>query len=191
MLLYRHDDQLSELGDFSCISIGDLIQAQGRICTPWCIGTTVPGQERAERFLRAFGWTDLGHRYNQLHGPNFITLWAKRFKPRMAPHDYCDKHFFLSRHNAPPNSAYCCGLWVALEPDAKMADTKWLALMRSPEQPGADWHRIGTSDFWHTAEPHDIRNDYGAREREARWQRWEFRNPLQPTIEDLRTVRGE
>ena len=182
--IYVHNPDVSEIGGFYLRggeSYATALKAtEKKIVTRWAWATTVPGQAAAETALRNASWLDLGHRYNQYHGPNFITLWAKEFPKNNPPakkrRGQCGS--WLGSDLLPPNGAYSCGVFYssAKFPAAAVLNTKWLAVWRiegelAKEQcaklKAEGWQKFGETDsatLWHTAESHSVRDSHGARQ---------------------------
>jgi hypothetical protein len=182
---YVHAPDLTEVGNFSnLIDKADpfLRESEKRIETQFAFATTVPRQISAVNVLREAGWRDLGHRYNQFHGPNFITLWFKEFADRVKPAQPAD---YLEgwMGAVPPRGAFSCGIWVEAKPfgwSEKYLQTKYLSVWRQPNWEGTEeqkylrgvalrengWQLMGHSklggSIWHTAEPHTSENRYEA-----------------------------
>jgi hypothetical protein len=177
---YIHALDLTEVGNFSnLIDKADpfLRESEKLIETQFAFATTVPRQKVAEAVLREAGWRDLGHRYNQFHGPNFITLWFKEFADRVKPAQPAD---YLEgwMGAVPPRGAFSCGIWVEAKPfgwSEKYLQTKYLSVWRLPQQSTREegtlmmengWHLLNTTrlggQIWHTAEPHSQENRYEA-----------------------------
>jgi hypothetical protein len=178
--MFVHSPDLTEVGSFYVYGDTDfdkqLASLEAKIPTRYAVGTTVPDQRTASMQLEVAGWTRLGHRYNQYHGPNFITLWAKEF-PGRGPTSKLDPlngdgvttGFFFDR-DAPPWSYYCCGLWLSARPfgGARFIRTKFLAAWVPPEPfnkaqavlvKRQGWKLFGER-LWHNAEPLSSRNKY-------------------------------
>lgn len=178
--MYTHAPDLTEIGGLYDCTPGVLRATEAAIKTPWAIATSVPGQEKAEKVLRTHGWMDLGHKYNQYHGPNFITLWAKEFEhPPLAEKTDGDtgRRCGWTGYN-PPNGAYSCGLWVGAHPFDRaktLAATKWLAVWSIPKLTVEQRKELAKTEFkllgdtkagsiWHTAQPHSDKNKFGAKD---------------------------
>lgn len=176
-MLYVHSNTLTEYGGLWQCTASQLAKEEAQIKTPLAFATSVPGQEAAEKVLKAAGWTDQGHRYNQYHGPNFITLWTKEFPKQTGdeakPRTGAGYGYGMDCDTTPPHANMCCGLWVRqLKPLTKPEyETPWLALWHLPKAPGkvlaAKLEKLGWKPvaaklgWWTNADPHDVKNYYG------------------------------
>lgn len=180
--MFVHAPDLTEVGQFYYArDKGDLLETEAALQTQFAFATTIPGQAPAEKMLRDCGWRDMGHRYNQFHGPNFITLWFKEFPKNTKPAKAQNPVGMGYVYEGGPKGIYSCGIWVENIPDRVLKTgeclypeaylkTKFLAIMRAPGAFDEDtlaengWHRVGTSALggviWHTAEPHDVRDKH-------------------------------
>lgn len=183
--IYVHAPDVSEVGGFYMADISAALKELAtRIKTQFAFATTVSAQKPAEDALRADGWVDLGHRYNQLHAPNFITLWSREYPANKTAQTPMTTRVGWTHGGgwnpqAPPYGAYSCGIWFAspnfADPGSdNLLTTKWLAVWRLPnkllrhnagELERNGWKHVGDSEIggsiWHTAEPHDVLNRYG------------------------------
>jgi hypothetical protein len=173
---FVHAPDLTEVGCFYLdSSLRGLQDTEKILQTQFAFATTTPSQAAAEKTLRDGGWRDLGHRYNQFHGPNFITLWFKEFPANTSAAKPQDPRTG-DVYEGGPKGIFSCGIWVEAQPfgfSEAYLKTKYLAVWRMDNAGIGDhsttlaaqgWQCVGCShlggSIWHTAEPHSIRDKH-------------------------------
>lgn len=174
--VHRHTPYTTEIGGFWGASAKNLAEAEAKIKTRFAFATTA-SQAGADAVLSAGGWTDCGHRYNQYHGPRFVTLWMKAFpankKPVAGKQHYPGSVCYGAN---PPYGQFGCGFWFAqhtfAQAPANLLKTKYLAIWELKELPklnerkllrSAGWKPF-SANLWYAARPHDWNDREGGHE---------------------------
>jgi hypothetical protein len=175
--MFVHSPQVTEIGGFGYGDAGAaLVATEPLIRSRWAWATTT---HSGMRELEAAGWTSLGHRYNQYHGPNFVRMWCKDFGPAQPGAVKKGQYgAYCVSQKTGPWGAYSCGVWFDQTPfgESKILSSPWLGLWELPSPPddaqrkallANEWKELCPT-LWHNCQPLSDKNKRGSLEQMGR-----------------------